>query len=111
MEREDLIFNHCRERQVVEDLGEELPDGLSAIFLDTLVIKAICSIDFLAFVVAAEKGDAVSVLDFEDEEVQEGLDAVEASVHIVAHEKKVCFLNDGRSTGSFPQISKISIRS
>jgi hypothetical protein len=40
-------------------------------------------------VVAAQQSDAVFVLDLEDKHIEEGLDAVEAPVHIVAHKKVV----------------------
>lgn len=39
--------------------------------------------------VAAQQSDAVFVLDLEDKHIEEGLDAVEAPVHIVAHKKVV----------------------
>lgn len=54
--------------------------------------------------VASEEGDSVFVLDFEEEDVEEGLDAVKSAVDVVAHEEIVGALDRKRSTGSFPQI-------
>jgi hypothetical protein len=57
--------------------------------------------------VAPQDGDSTPILYFQQQDVEEGFHAIEAAIHIVAHEQIVRILNQSRSTGSFPQISKI----
>lgn len=54
--------------------------------------------------VTPEEGDSVSVFDLEEEDVEEGLNAIEAAVDVVTHEEVVGVLAKMRGTGSLPQI-------
>ena len=92
MEGENLSFDDCREREVLEDFCEEFPDRLSPIFLYALIVKAVVPIDLPVFMVSTKQGNPISVFDLEDEHVEEGFDTIEAAVHIVTHKQKISFL-------------------
>jgi hypothetical protein len=93
VQAEHFAFDDGREREVGEDLGEELPNGLGAVLLEALIVEPVLPVDLSVLVVAAQDGDAVAVLDLEDQHIEEGLDAVEAAVDIIAHEKVVGVLS------------------
>ena len=41
MEAEDLVFDNCSQRQVVEQLGEDLPHVSISVFAEALVVEAV----------------------------------------------------------------------
>ena len=92
MQTKDLIFYFSSDRQALEEISKAPPNGISGILLETLIVKAIKFIDFSVLVVAAKDGDAAAVFDLEQQNVEEGLHAVESAVHIVAHKEVVCVL-------------------
>lgn len=107
MKAEDLVVDFCSYGEALEDFSEQFPNQVCVVFPEALVIEAIEFIDFSVLVVASEDGYPVPVLDFEEEDVEEGLYAVEATVDVISHEQIVGILSVRGSTGSFPQISKI----
>ena len=44
------------------------------------------------FVVSSEDGDSLSILDFEDKDIQKSFYAVKASIDVIAHEKVIGIL-------------------
>jgi hypothetical protein len=104
VQAEDGAVDDSCDGEALEDLGEPFPDRVVAVFSQALVIETIQFIDLPVFVVSSEDGDSASVLDFEEENVEQGLDRVEAAIHIVAHEEVVGGLHKKKSTGSLPQI-------
>ena len=54
-----LAVNECGEWQVVEEIGEVLPDVRVAVLAQTLVIEAVDLRDLTTLVVAAQNCDAV----------------------------------------------------
>ena len=99
MQGEHFILDNCRQWKVLEDLCEEFPYRLSPILLNAFIVEAIIAIDFAVLMVTPEEGDAAAVFDLEDEDVQEGLYAIEAAIHIVAHEEEVSFLRKNKEYG------------
>ncbi len=47
------------------------------------------------------------MFNFQEKDIEEGLDTIETPINIVAHKKIVCCLDNKINTGNFPQISKI----
>ncbi len=104
MQAEDLVFDFSRNRQTLEELSKQLPDEVSSIFFETLIIEAIQFVDLPVLVVASENGYSVLMLYFQQDHVEESLNTVEPTVYIIAHEKIVGRLHKKINTGSFPQI-------
>lgn len=106
-----MIIDFCGNGEALKDLSEEFPDKISVVLLEAFVIESIEFVDLSVLMVAPQNCDSTFILDFQQQDVKEGLHAVEASVDVVPHEKIVCALSQIKCTGSFPQISKISRRS
>lgn len=83
METEDLVVNEGGEGEVVEKVGEVLPDVGVAIFAQTLIVESVDLCDLAGFVVAAQNGDAAGVTDLESDQESDGLDREVASVDII----------------------------
>jgi hypothetical protein len=66
MKAEHLVLDQCGEGQTHEDLGEEFPNGLSPIFLQTLIIETVLTVYLAVLVVTTEEGYTVAVFYFED---------------------------------------------
>jgi hypothetical protein len=89
VQAKDLIFDFRCNWQALEDISEHLPDEVGAVFPEALVIEAVELVDLAVLVVASEDSDAGAVLDLEEEDVEEGLHAIEPAVHVVPHEQVV----------------------
>lgn len=83
VQTEDLVVDERGEREVIEKVGEVLPDICVSVFAQTLVVEAVHLGDLAGFVVAAEDGDALGVADFEGNEEGYSFDGVVAAVNIV----------------------------
>lgn len=104
MQTEDLILNLSSNWQTLEEISKHLPNEVRSILLEALIIEAIQFIDLSVLVVPPEDGDPASVFDLEQQDVEEGLYAVEAAVYVISHEEVIGVLGKWGSTGSFPQI-------
>ena len=82
---EDLILDQGGQGQVVEQIGEVLPDVGVAIFPEALIVEAVDLGDLAGLVVSAKDGDALRVSDLEGDEEGDRLNRVVASVDIVAY--------------------------
>lgn len=92
MEAEDRAIDNGGQGQALEDLGEHLPDRIGVVFFMAFVVETVQFVDLAVLVIASEDGDSAFVLDFEEEDVEEGLYGVEAPVDVVPHEEIVCGL-------------------
>lgn len=79
--------DHGRYGEVVEEVGDLLPDVGIAKFLEAFLVKPVDLRDLTTLVVPPEQGDAVWVADLECYQEEDRFHAVEASVHIVPEEK------------------------
>lgn len=104
MEAKYLVLNDCGDGEALKDVSEEFPDEVSVIFFEAFVIEAVEFVDLSVLVVAAENSDPALVLDLEEQDVEEGLDTVEAAINVIPHEEVVGALGRTESTGSLPQI-------
>jgi len=89
VDAEDAVLDDGREAEVVKDLGAVAPHIDRAVLLEALIVEAVHLRDLAALVVAADQRDAVRVAHLERQQKQEGLDAVEAAVDVVAEEQVV----------------------
>eukprot|EP00216_Chloropicon_sp_CCMP2111_P002954 CAMPEP_0198234436 /NCGR_PEP_ID=MMETSP1446-20131203/457_1 /TAXON_ID=1461542 ORGANISM="Unidentified sp, Strain CCMP2111" /NCGR_SAMPLE_ID=MMETSP1446 /ASSEMBLY_ACC=CAM_ASM_001112 /LENGTH=362 /DNA_ID=CAMNT_0043915217 /DNA_START=63 /DNA_END=1152 /DNA_ORIENTATION=- len=78
-----------REAEVIENLHAVAPHVQGTVLADALVVETVNLGDLPTLVVAADEADAVRVANFQSEEKQKGLHAVESPVHEVAHEEVV----------------------
>ena len=97
METEDLVVNECSQGQVVEEVGETLPDICIAIFAQTFVVEAVDLRDLSGFVVSSENCDSLRVADFECDKESDSLDRKVAPVNVVTY-----FLSEFTSVIVFP---------
>lgn len=65
VEAKDLVVDEGREGEVVEKVGEVLPDVGVAIFAKALVVEAVDLGDLARLVVAAKDGDPLRISDLE----------------------------------------------
>lgn len=86
MEAEDLIRNQSSERQIVKEVGEELPHVGIAVFLAALVVKSVHLSDLPTLVVATQNGDSVLESNFQRNQKRNRLNRVVPSIDVVTHE-------------------------
>lgn len=84
VEAEDLVVDEGGKGEVVEQVGEVLPDVGISVLAETLVVEAVDLSDLTRLVVAAEDGDALGVSNFQGDEQRHCLDRVVSTVDIVA---------------------------
>lgn len=84
MQTENLIVDKGSQREVVKEIGKELPHVRIAIFPQTFVIEAVDLCYLTRFVVAPEDGYALRIPDFEGYKEGNSLDGVVASINIIA---------------------------
>lgn len=84
VDAEDLVGDDDREGQVVEHVGEVVPDGGGAVFASAFGVEAVGLGDAAGFVVAPDQGDAGGVAEFEADEEGDGFDGEEAAVNVIA---------------------------
>ena len=84
MEAEDLVIDEGSEWEIVEEVGEELPDVCIAIFAQALVVEAVHLCNLSGLVVTAKDGDSGGVSNLEGNEEGNGFDGVVASINVVA---------------------------
>jgi hypothetical protein len=87
VQAEDLVVDEGGEGQVVEEVGEVLPDVGVAVLAQALVVEAVDLSDLAGLVVATKNGDALRVSNLESDEESDGLDGIVATVDVVAWEK------------------------
>lgn len=89
METENTVFNNGCEREVIKEVGENFPDSSPSIFTQALIVKAVDLRNLAGLVVSAENMDAIGIADLEYDEERHSLDAIVASVNIIAHKKVI----------------------
>lgn len=89
MEAENLILDDSSERQVIEELGELLPNVCVAILSQTFIIETIHLCDLSALVIASEDGDSILITHLKGDEKSHRLNTVVATIDVVTHEEVV----------------------
>jgi hypothetical protein len=84
VETKDLAVDKSGEGEVIEKVGEILPDIGVSIFTEALVIEAVDLCDLAGFVVSAEDRDSLWVSNLESNEEGNGLDGVITSINVIA---------------------------
>jgi len=74
VQTEYLVVDEGSEREVIEQVCEELPDICVAIFAQALVVEAIYLRDLAGLVISAQDSDALRVSNFESDKKRDGLD-------------------------------------
>ena len=64
MQTEELILNHSSEREVIEELSENLPNIGVSILPATFIIESINLSDLPAFMVSSEDCDSIFIPHF-----------------------------------------------
>ena len=85
---EDLLVDDCGDGEAVETLSESAPEPHRVATL-ALLVEAVDAVDGRRLVVPAEKEEVLGVLDLVGEQKADCLDALFASVNIVAEEEIV----------------------
>lgn len=83
MQTEDLVFNESSEREVVEEVGEVLPNVGVAVLAEALVVEAVNLSDLAGFVVATEDGNTLRIADLQADQKGHRLDGVISTVDII----------------------------
>ena len=106
---EDLAVDDGREREIVEDFRAVAPDGDGAVFAQALVVEAVDLSDLTRLVVAPNQHDAVRVADFEREEQEERLDAVEAAIDEITQKQIVRLRNVAADLEQLLQVVELPV--
>jgi hypothetical protein len=81
---EYLVINESRERQVIKQVREVLPDVRIAVLSQALIVEAIDLGDLARFVVPSEDGNALRVSDLKGNKEGYSLDRKIATIDIIA---------------------------
>lgn len=85
VDAEDLVVDDAGEGEVVEHVGEVMPDGGVAVFATTFGIEAVGLSDSSGLVVAADEMNAMGIAKFETDQKRDGLYTKEAAINVVAY--------------------------
>ena len=81
VETEYVVVDQGREREVVKEVGEELPNVGAAVLANALIIEAVHLRDLSGFVIAAKDEHSVGISHLETYKHRYGLDGVVAPIH------------------------------
>jgi len=85
MYAENLVVDHDAQRQVIEHIGEIVPNISIAVLPSALSVKAVGLGYTPRFVVAADEVYSVRVSEFQADKKGYGLDTKETAIHVVAY--------------------------
>lgn len=86
MTTKDLLVDDGRDGQTVETVRERLPQ-LDVVTTFALVIESVDPVNTGTFMIAAEEEEVLWVLDLVRQEEADGLEALLASVDVIAQEE------------------------
>ena len=109
VEAEDGVVDHGRQRQVVEQLGELLPNVRVSILAQAFVVEAVHLGDLARLVVASQDRDSVWEADLERDEQGDCLDTIIAAVDVITHEQIVRCRRLTTDLEEFKQIVELAV--
>lgn len=83
METENLTVNQGRQRQVIKQVREILPDISVAVLSETFIVKPVDLGNLSGLVVPSENSDALGISDLEGDKEGNCFDRVVTSVNVV----------------------------
>ena len=89
MKAEDVSFDDCSQRKVIEKRGEVLPNLSISVLSKALIIESINLCNLLGLVISSKNGDSLWIPDLEADQERHSLDGVVASVDVISHEEIV----------------------
>lgn len=63
MKAEDLLFNDCSQREVVEQVSEVFPDVNVAVFAQAFIVETVDLCYLTRFMISSEYGDSILIAD------------------------------------------------
>ena len=109
VEAEDGVVDDSRQRQVVEQLGELLPNVRVSILAQAFVVEAVHLGDLARLVVASQDRDSVPVADLERDKQSDSLDTIIAAVDIITHEQVVRVRRLTTDLEEFKEIVELAV--
>lgn len=83
MQTKDLVVDEGGEGEVVEQIGEVLPNVCVTVLSEALVVEAVYLGDLAGLVVTTQDGDSLGIPNFECNKKGHGFNGVVATVNIV----------------------------
>jgi len=89
MDCKDLVFNNGSDREVVEQISDQLPHRGTAVLSLALRVEPVDLSNLSCFVVAPQESDPQRVAQLEQKEVADCFDRKRTPVHVVSEEEVV----------------------
>ena len=90
MHAKHVVFNDCGYGQVVEQIGEQLPNERGPVLALALRVEPVDLRDLSSFMIASEQSNPLRISQFEQHQICYSFYAKSASVNIIAQEEVVC---------------------
>ena len=104
MDAENLTIYRGRQRQVVEQIRELLPDSEASVLALALDLEAVDLRDLARFMITSQKEEPAGKPQFEQYQVRNGFHGSSPSVHIVSQEEVI---RVGHFTSNSKQLDHI----
>lgn len=84
-----LVIDQSGKREVIKQVGKELPDIRIPVFPQTLVVESINLRNLSRFMVTSKDGDSISISEFKSNEQRNSLDGIISSINVISHEEVI----------------------
>jgi len=110
VEAEDLVVNEGGKREIIEQIGKELPNIGIAVFSETFVVEAINLGDLARLMIASEDRNSGWVSYLEGNEKGNGFYRVVTPINVIAcMQWSVCFKGNGKTVYTHEEVVGIRI--
>ena len=89
MDAENLTIYRGRQRQVIKQVRELLPDRETSVLFLALNLKAVDLRDLARFMITSQKEEPAGITKFEQYQVRNGFHGSGSSVHIISQEEVI----------------------